>query len=47
MVKIYTFLCVIGTILPYSVFIMWIREYGLDIQLFISSIITSKIALFA
>lgn len=47
MVKIYTFLCVIGTILPYSVFIMWIREYGLDVQLFISNIITSKIALFA
>ena len=47
MVKVYTFLCVIGTILPYSVFIMWIREYGLDVHLFIFNIITSKIALFA
>lgn len=43
---IYLALCVVGTVLPYSLFIPWLITNGLNIPLFVSQIFSSPIAAF-
>ncbi len=43
---VYLFLCLLGTVLPYSQFILWITENGLDLPLLIEQITSSRIAAF-
>ena len=47
MKKIYLILAVLGFILPLSQFVLWINEFGIDIALFINSVIEDKLSLFA
>ncbi|MBV7329205.1 DUF2834 domain-containing protein [Chloroflexi bacterium TSY] len=42
----YILLCILGTILPYSQFIPWLVEHGLDLQLLLDQIVSSRLALF-
>lgn len=42
----YLALCVVGTILPYSQFIPFLREHGLDLQLFVAQLFANRIAAF-
>ena len=43
---VYLFLCFLGTVLPYSQFLLWISEYGLDVSLLFEQITSSRIATF-
>lgn len=43
---VYLFLCLLGTVLPYSQFILWITENGPDLPLLIEQITNSRIAAF-
>ena len=43
---VYLFLCLLGTVLPYSQFILWITENGPDLPLLIEQITSSRIAAF-
>ena len=43
---IYIFLCLLGTVLPYSQLILWISENGLDLPLLFEQITNSRIAAF-
>ena len=43
---VYLALCFFGIVLPYSQFLPWIAENGLDIALLIEEITTSRIAAF-
>ncbi|MCY4079825.1 MAG: DUF2834 domain-containing protein [Caldilineaceae bacterium] len=43
---VYPFLCVAGTVLPFSQFILWISENGLDVSLLFRQITNSRIAAF-
>jgi hypothetical protein len=42
----YLGLCVIGTALPYSQFIPFIRDHGLDLRLFIEQLFANRISSF-
>jgi len=41
---IYLCLCVLGTVLPYSQFIPFLGEHGLDLRLFFEQMFSSRIA---
>lgn len=43
---VYLFLCIVGTVLPYSQFLLWISENGLDFSLLLEQITSSRIAAF-
>ena len=43
---IYLILCIVGIVLPYSQFIPWLLENGLDIPLLLNEIASSRIAAF-
>jgi hypothetical protein len=43
MKKLYLGLCVLGTILPYSQFIPFLREHGLDARLFLEQLFATRI----
>ncbi|MDE0076693.1 MAG: DUF2834 domain-containing protein [Caldilineaceae bacterium] len=43
---VYLFLCIVGTVLPYSQFILWIAKNGLDVSLLLEEITTSRMAAF-
>ncbi|MDE0198924.1 MAG: DUF2834 domain-containing protein, partial [Caldilineaceae bacterium] len=43
---VYLFLCIVGTVLPYSQFLLWISENGLDVSLLFEQITSSRIAVF-
>ncbi len=43
---VYLFLCFLGTVLPYSQFILWISDNGLDVPLLFEQITNSRIAAF-
>ena len=43
---VYLFLCVLGTVLPYSQFIPWVADNGLDVSLLLRQITSSRIAAF-
>ncbi len=43
---VYLSLCIVGTVLPYSQFILWISENGLDVSLLLEEITSLRIAAF-
>ncbi|MEM7111086.1 MAG: DUF2834 domain-containing protein [Chloroflexota bacterium] len=43
---IYIILCILGTVLPYSQFLPWLLENGLNIPLLFNEIATSRVAAF-
>jgi hypothetical protein len=43
---LYIFLCIVGTALPYTQFIPWMVENGLDIPLLVNQIASSRLAVF-
>ena len=47
MKKFYALLCVLGLVLPYWQFFLWIADNGFEINALISEIIDSRISAFA
>lgn len=43
---IYLALCVAGTLLPYSQFVPFVREHGLDMRLFFDQLFSTRIGAF-
>ena len=43
---VYLLLCFLGTVLPYSQFMLWVADNGLDVSLLFEEIISSRIAAF-
>ena len=43
---VYLFLCILGTVLPYSQFLLWVSDNGLDVSLLFEQITSSRIAAF-
>lgn len=43
---VYLFLCILGTVLPYSQFLLWISDYGFDVPLLFEQITSLRIAAF-
>ena len=41
--RVYFALCVAGTLLPYSQFIPFVREHGLDLRLFVAQLFSNRI----
>lgn len=41
---IYTMLCILGFVFPYSQFIPFLLEYGLDLKLFVEQLFANKIS---
>jgi hypothetical protein len=41
---LYLILCVAGTVLPYSQFIPFLREHGLDISMFVQQLFANEIS---
>ena len=46
MKSLYLGLCVIGTVLPYSQFIPFLREHGLNARLFVEQLFATRIGAF-
>lgn len=44
--SVYLVLCVAGTLLPYSQFIPFLREHGLDARLFVEQLFANRISSF-
>jgi hypothetical protein len=42
----YLLLCVLGTVLPYSQFVPFVREYGLDLRLVFAQLFANRIGAF-
>ncbi len=40
---VYLLLCVLGTILPYSQFVPWVLQHGLDLRLFVAELFSTRI----
>jgi hypothetical protein len=40
---LYLVLCLLGTILPYSQFILFLRDHGLDLQLFLQQLFSNPV----
>lgn len=43
---LYLALCVAGTLLPYSQFIPFLRQHGLDLQLFFAQLFANRVSAF-
>jgi hypothetical protein len=43
---IYLALCILGTILPYSQFVPFLREHGLDVRLIVQQLFVNRISAF-
>jgi hypothetical protein len=43
---IYLTLCILGFVLPYSQFVPFLAEYGLDFKLFFEQLFTNRISSF-
>jgi len=43
---IYLVFCVLGTILPYSAFLPWVVQHGLNPQLFVQELFANRISTF-
>lgn len=43
---IYLLLCVLGTLLPFSQFIPWVMEHGLNVPLFVQELFSTRIGAF-
>lgn len=46
MKNIYLFLAILGTIIPYAVFLPWIAQHGLDLPLLFREMFRTRIAAF-
>ena len=46
MKRIYLALCIVGLVLPFSFFVPWILEHGLDLQLLVSELFSTRIGAF-
>jgi hypothetical protein len=44
--SVYLALCVLGTVLPYSQFLPFLREHGLDFRLFFEQLFANRISAF-
>ena len=44
--KLYFILCALGAVLPFSIFIPWVVDNGLDIQLFVAELFSTRIGAF-
>ena len=44
--QIYWALCVPGVLLPYSAFVPWLIEHGLDLPLFVAELFSTRIGAF-
>jgi len=42
----YLVLCVLGTVIPYSQFVPWVVENGLDMRLFVQQLFANRIGAF-
>lgn len=42
----YLILCILGTVLPYSQFVPFLLEHGLDLQLFVDELFANRISSF-
>lgn len=42
--SVYLALCVAGTVLPYSQFLPFLREHGLDVRLFLEQLFANRIS---
>ena len=43
---LYLVLCILGTLLPYSQFLPFLREHGLDVSLLIKDLFANRISSF-
>ncbi len=43
---VYLFLCVVGTILPYSQFVPWLAENGFHLRFFVQQLFANRIGAF-
>jgi predicted exporter len=43
---VYLALCIAGTLLPYSQFVPFLREHGLDMRLFVEQLFATRISAF-
>ena len=43
---IYLGLCILGTVLPYWQFVLWLASHGLDLSLFVSELFSTRIGAF-
>ena len=41
--SLYVLLCVVGTLLPYSQFIPFLQEHGLDVRVFVEQLFATRI----
>ena len=44
--SLYLVLCVLGTLLPYSQFVPFLREHGLDFRVFVEQLFATRIGAF-
>ncbi len=44
--RLYLALCVAGTLLPYSQFILFLRQHGLDLHLFFTQVFANRVSSF-
>ena len=44
--SLYVLLCVAGTLLPYSQFVPFLQEHGLDVRLFVEQLFATRIGAF-
>jgi len=42
--NVYFVLAILGLVLPYSLFLPWLLEHGLDVQLFFSELLANDVA---
>lgn len=42
--SLYLGLCIVGTLLPYSQFVPFLREHGLDLQLFFEQLFANRVS---
>jgi hypothetical protein len=42
----YFALCIVGTVVPYAVFLPWLAEHGLNLRLFVQEIFATRIGIF-
>jgi hypothetical protein len=43
---LYLALCIVGTVLPYSQFVPFLREHGLDLRLFLEQLFANRVSAF-
>ncbi len=46
MARVYLLLCIVGVVFPYVFFVPWVLEHGLDIQLLVTELFSTRIGAF-